>query len=77
MQHEKLAHMANQIAAFFRAYPEAEAVAGIAAHLRQFWEPRLRAELARHIAGGGAGLDPLVLAAARELDKASAPAPAR
>jgi len=74
MQPEKLAHMANQIAAFFRAYPEEEAVAGIAAHLRQFWEPRLRAALAQHVAAGGAGLDPLVLAAARELDRAPAPA---
>jgi len=72
MRTEHLVHMANQIAAFFGAYPEAEAVEGVAAHLRQFWEPRLRAELARHVAAGGAGLDPLVLAAARRLPEAPA-----
>lgn len=72
MQTERLVHRANQIAAFFRAYPEAEAVEGVAVHLRQFWEPRLRGELARHVAAGGAGLDPLVVAAARRLAEAPA-----
>ncbi len=35
----KLDHMANQIAAFFRSYPEEEAVAGIHDHIRSFWSP--------------------------------------
>jgi len=38
-----LAKMANQIGSFFEAYPDREfAVNEIAAHLRKFWEPRMR-----------------------------------
>jgi len=73
MKAEHLVHMANQIAAFFRSRPEAEAVAGTAEHIRLFWDPRMRAQLAAHIAAGGAGLDPLVRQAA-ELLRPKAPA---
>ena len=67
MTPDRLVHMANQIAAFFRPSPHDEAVAGVAGHLRQFWEPRMRHQLRAHIAEGGAGLDPLVLEAAKTL----------
>jgi formate dehydrogenase subunit delta len=72
METERLVSMANQIAAFFRPYPEAEAVTGVADHIRQFWDPRMRAALARHLEAGGAGLDPLALAAARRLGQPAA-----
>jgi len=62
---EDLVRKANQIAAFFRPYPEAEAAAGVAKHMRDFWDPRMRRLLAAHVAAGGAGLDPLALAGAR------------
>lgn len=75
METGRLVHMANQIAAFFKAYPEAEAIAATENHLRQFWDPRMRTELSRHLAAGGAGLDAIALAAARRLD-AKAPAKA-
>lgn len=75
MSPEKLIHMANQIATFFRVKPEAEAVPGIAAHINDFWEPRMRRQLLELIEAGGAGLDPLVVAAAPEIRRpAEAPA---
>lgn len=67
MNDQDLVRMANQIADYYRAYPEEEAVTGIAAHIRSFWDPRMRDGLASHLAGGGRGLSPLALAAARSL----------
>ncbi len=56
----ELVRMANQIAANFHAYPEDEAVAGVAMHLQSFWEPRMLADLKAAVAEGRAeGLDPL------------------
>lgn len=63
---------ANRIARFFAAYPEEEAVAGIADHLRKFWDPRMRAQLFAHLAAGGEGLHPLARAAAERLAAAAA-----
>jgi formate dehydrogenase subunit delta len=37
--------MVNQIADFFDAYPEAEAVSGVAEHLSKFWDPAMRRQL--------------------------------
>ncbi len=37
---EKLIRMANQIASFFRSYPDDEAMAGIAKHLESFGRRR-------------------------------------
>lgn len=54
----RLVYMANQIATYFQAYPEAEAVDATENHLRQFWDPRMRAQLAACLGeGGGAGKD--------------------
>jgi formate dehydrogenase subunit delta len=63
MPPEKLVMMANQIARFFAAQGEQRAVPQIADHIRQFWDPRMRRAIASHVAGGGAGLDPLAKAA--------------
>ncbi|ACA16814.1 conserved hypothetical protein [Methylobacterium sp. 4-46] len=62
-QTAKLIRMANQIATFFHPYPEEEAVAGIARHVKDFWTPKMRDALAAACADGAAGLDPLVLRA--------------
>lgn len=67
MSPEKMVHMANQIATFFKTQPGEDPVAKTAAHLRDFWEPRMRAQLLGHVAEGGAGLDPVVVSAARDL----------
>ena len=45
MQHADLVRMINQIADFFDAYPEQEAVSGVTEHLRKFWDPAMRREL--------------------------------
>lgn len=63
MTEEKMCRMANQIARFFASKPEDEAAVGIAKHISEFWEPRMRSQLLEHAARGGAGLDPLVIAA--------------
>ncbi len=62
-----IVRMANQIAAFFKSYPHDEAVAGVTTHIKDYWEPRMKKALAAHIAGGGTGLEPLVLEAAARL----------
>jgi formate dehydrogenase subunit delta len=53
--------MANDIARYFASEPEHdEAVAGIAAHLERFWEPRMRAAIVAHWRDAdGAGLHEL------------------
>jgi len=70
MSPEKMMTMANQIAAFFKTQPGDDAAAQVAAHLNDFWEPRMRGELLRHVEAGGDGLDPLILKAAPLLNPA-------
>jgi formate dehydrogenase subunit delta len=55
--------MANQIAEYFSIYPKAEALDGIAKHIHNSWEPRMRNALKAHIDKGGEGLNPLFLEA--------------
>ena len=63
MSPDKLVRMANQIATFFSSKPHDEGVAGVADHISNFWEPRMRAQLFDHIAAGGEGLNGLVIEA--------------
>jgi len=65
MDMQNLIQMANRIGDFFAAMPERdEALLGIAGHLRNFWEPRMRLQLLAHIdAGRGDEIRPIVLAA--------------
>jgi formate dehydrogenase subunit delta len=65
--------MANQIADFFRPYPEEKAIAGVQEHIRSFWTPRMRKELFAHAAAGGKGLHPQVLEAIRRSTLAESP----
>jgi formate dehydrogenase subunit delta len=67
MNPETLVRMANQIADFFKAQPEAEAIKGTADHIRLFWDPRMRTQLCGHLAQGGGGLSPLARAAAERV----------
>ncbi len=67
MKAETLVRMANQMADFFASQSHDSAVAGIEDHIRRFWDPRMRRELAAHIAAGGAGLKPLALEAAKRI----------
>jgi formate dehydrogenase subunit delta len=66
MTEETLVRMANQIADFFQAQPEEDALKGAVNHIRYFWDPRMRAKMAAHLKAGGAGLSPLARAAAEQ-----------
>jgi formate dehydrogenase subunit delta len=59
--------MANQIGSFFEAMPDREeALLGIADHLHNFWEPRMRSQLLDYVdAENGKDLKPIVLSAIR------------
>ena len=67
MSPEKMVRMANQIATFFKSQPKDDAATKVAAHLSDFWEPRMRAQLIEYVAAGGEGLDPVVIDATRQL----------
>ena len=69
MSAERLVTMANQIGLFF-AHRGEHAPELIAAHIRQFWDPRMRAAMLAHFAESGAGLDPLPRAALELLAEA-------
>lgn len=60
---DRLVRMANQIATFFRSYPEEEAVAGIHKHIVAFWTPKMRRALEAYGPTEGSNLDPLALKA--------------
>lgn len=64
MRSKDLVRMLNQIAAFHGGYPREEAVAAVAKHVADFWDPRMRAALASHLARGGEGLSDLARAGA-------------
>lgn len=64
MSPDKLVYMANQIATFFLSKPHDEGVEGVAAHINDFWEPRMRRQFFEIVDAGGAGLKPLVIEAA-------------
>jgi hypothetical protein len=56
-----LVMMANDIGAYFAGYSDQEeAVEGVANHLRNFWEARMRREIVDYVAKGGDELIPLV-----------------
>ncbi|MDC8013610.1 formate dehydrogenase subunit delta [Tahibacter soli] len=68
MNVERLVQMANDIGRYFAAEPDREeAVAGIAGHLKRFWEPRMRTAILAHLAAGGEGLDDLARAGVERL----------
>ncbi len=76
MHLEHLIRMANQIGGFFQAMPDREeALAGVAQHLRNYWDPRMRRQLMLHVDDGlGEGLSPFTLDALRTHHVALRPA---
>lgn len=79
MDIDNLVRMANRIGEFFAPMPDrAEALAGIATHLKKFWEPRMRREILAHVdERDGAGLLPIVAEAIRLHREQLAVAPAK
>ena len=67
MESHRLVSMANQIADFFKAYGETEAIAGTENHIVQFWDPRMKKALLAHLETGGEGLGTIALASAGKL----------
>jgi formate dehydrogenase subunit delta len=65
--HAKLIYMANQIARFMESKPHDDGVTGLAAHINDFWEPRMRRHLFEVLDKGGTGLRPLVIEAAAKI----------
>ncbi|MEZ5831123.1 MAG: formate dehydrogenase subunit delta [Dongiaceae bacterium] len=66
MTTQRLVHMANQVASFFAAYPEAEAIENTASHLKSFWDPRMRREIEAHLKEkAGAGLSHIAMEAVK------------
>lgn len=65
MDLDNLIVMANRIGDFFVAQPDRdEALAGIADHLKKFWEPRMRSQILAAVGTeSGAGLSEIVTAA--------------
>jgi formate dehydrogenase subunit delta len=73
MSTEKLTRMANQIAGFFRSYPEEQAAKGIHDHLMAFWTPGMRRTLLEYGSQGPDKLDPLVRRALLSLQGGKSP----
>ncbi|MGI3168048.1 formate dehydrogenase subunit delta [Pseudooceanicola sp. C21-150M6] len=63
MSPEKMVTMANQIATFFASQPGDDGPERIAAHINDFWEPRMRRQLLDYLETNGTGLHDLVRAA--------------
>lgn len=77
MKADNLIEMANQIGMFFDSLPDRdEALAGIAEHIRKFWEPRMRRTLLSALDGDAeeAGFTEIVLAALTKYRDSLAPA---
>ena len=64
---DNLVNMANQIGDFFGTMKDRrQSLEEIAAHLRRFWEPRMRTALLAHLDHqAGAGLSDIVLESLR------------
>lgn len=63
-----LVRMANQIASNFAHHPPEQAVGEVAAHIRSFWTPSMRVELAEFVAADGHELNPLARSAIEQLN---------
>ena len=57
MNADKLVTMLNQIAAFYRRKPAAQAASEIALHGERFWGQRMRQQAYAYLDAGGAGLE--------------------
>jgi formate dehydrogenase subunit delta len=68
--------MANQIGDFFASQRHSDGAAGVADHIKKFWDPRMRAGIMEHVAHGGEGLKPVVLDALKLLANSQTNSPA-
>ena len=68
MDSKNLVYMANQIARNLRAQGEKPAITATAAHIREYWEPRMINALCT---AGPDGLDPIARAALTRINAPS------
>ena len=64
---DKLTRMANQIADFYAAMPDEEAMAGVASHLTLYWTPKMIREIIAFADEGRSGLKPIAARAVESL----------
>jgi formate dehydrogenase subunit delta len=64
---DKLVRMANQIADFYAAMPEREAIAGAASHLNLYWTPKMIREIIAFADQGHPGLNAIAARAVESL----------
>jgi formate dehydrogenase subunit delta len=64
---DTLVKMANQIGDFFGAQKSADRAAGVVDHITKFWDPRMRANIIKHVEQGGDGLSPIALEAVKRI----------
>ena len=64
MEIERLRHMADQIARNFAIQGEEAAIAATAQHIRDFWDPRMKAQI---LADDRSALSPVAAAAVSQL----------
>ena len=81
MNIDLLIKMANEIGEFFAGTgDQAEASNAVAAHLKRYWEPRMRAQIIKYYEErSGAGLSDIALGAVgmlRQASQAATPPPA-
>ena len=69
---EKLIRMAQEIANFFKMYPEARAIDGIATHINKFWTPNMREAFLAASAEPEYRLPPLLMAAREKIKRKKA-----
>ncbi|MFD1626142.1 formate dehydrogenase subunit delta [Azospirillum griseum] len=72
-----LVRMANQIASHFASLPPDEATAETAAHIRKFWDPRMRAALFAHSDADGTDLHAVARSAIAVLKQGAVATPSR
>jgi formate dehydrogenase subunit delta len=75
MELHHLIKMANEIGGFFAQMPREEAISSTAAHLKSFWEPRMRRQIIDYAQRDGGELHELVRAAVLKLAPPPAPTP--
>lgn len=69
MENTDLIRMANQITVYFEIYPKTEALDGIAKHIHNTWERRMRNAMRLLVEAGGDGLKPLFVEAMNDYFK--------
>jgi formate dehydrogenase subunit delta len=69
---QKLVYMANQIASFFASQPKHEAADGVAKHINDFWDPRMRRRFFELAETGMQDIAPLVREALPKIRRPSA-----